>query len=165
MVSRLWRNGGCYYKWVMGIWLLNWVIGVCLVWVFMPTPTGNGDSFLEPSPRPPWPPVLFIQTPELFRGGPGPEQTLQVAVGGFLLYEALRFPVSLERLVCFLWSPLTSPPAVTILSFRLDEFCDPSGVLVLVLLPPASEQNKRAQILELPLFKIFSILIISLFNI
>lgn len=150
---------------MMGIWLLNWVIGVCLVWVFMPTTTGNGDSFLEPSPRPPWPPVLFIQTPELFRGGPGPEQTLQVAVGGFLLYEALRFPVSLERLVCFLWSPLTSPPAVTILSFRRDEFCDPSGVLVLVLLPPASEQNKRAQILELPLFKIFSILIISLFNI
>lgn len=105
-------------------------------WVFMPTPTGNGDSFLEPSHRPPWPPVLSIQTPELFRGGPGPEHSLQVAVGGFLLCEALCFLVSLERLVYFLWSSFTSPPVATILSFRLDEL--PLGALILVLLPPAS---------------------------
>lgn len=116
---------------MVGIWLLNWVIWVLPSLGVYAYTHWEWGQFLGALTRGPVASIQFLCT-DLSLSTVA--QALHVAVGGFPLCWVLCFPLSEQR-VDFLWSSLTSPPATTTLAFRLDEFSDPSGLLILTLLP------------------------------
>lgn len=107
MVSWLWE-WEMSLQTMMGIWLLNWIIWVCLVWVFMPTPIGNGDSFFLRALT--WAPVASTPFLSTLLGFSRVAPALS-KLSGWLWVDSccLRFCVSLFPQSVYIFSDHPSP--------------------------------------------------------